>query len=1268
MSSRYILLFVFGFLNQFIFGQNETLKLPEMAVASPQAFQLTKYGNTVVDESSGRISESINVGQYTAGGITIPINLSYTGGGVKVAQNPTWTGMSWVLNAGGVITRTVRDLPDETPLERRTYSYDSLFQMRQIVAAGEILPNNVVNFIKNSEENDSEADEFNFSFPGYSGSFYLKQNAETGVFTPVLTKYESELKIEILGSFTAPAGFTDYGTAASSNPNYWFKITTTDGTMYHFGGSVVPTEISEVGYAVEETQLIDRSTALTKQSCRVKTAFYLNKIENGMGDAMYFTYHTKPKYEVFFANDHMKSIVVAAGSGCMTGSPSIPNSTLMRIIRNTVYNGKFLKKIHSYQNPGVVVEFNSTEVMEPMEGHGGMGAVNLKYRVLTNIDLGYKNVNLTYFPALSTLTSGNKDKFFLTKVEFKDAENVNRSEKYEMEYDNLSGVPSKTSNGQDYLGYYNGRSNPSLLPKKGAALLYAFLSGGTMYDYLINAGSTSNLINLADFATFNSSLGDREPYFEFAQRGILKKITYPTGGFTMFEYEPVEKKQVPETLNFSIHHNPSNPVNTVLEQTKHILGFNLVEMGMPLSPTNTPTQDVLVTLNIGTIQPVSQLALRDFVYFKVIDITNVNNPNIVTEKRIHVPAAATQFEPENPSSSSMSFVFKYHKGHTYEFKIGFGYNIGNQYITNQNNNLHFLDNIVGSASFQYLTAAFSNDGLGIRIKRVKDYSNPTTTPLIKRYYYGKIDDLNDGHKNSKLKIFNPLFHSFYAEMKYCDENPDLNILAYNYLLYYMSLHSNTLSLGSPSMDTPAVYKNVTISYGGDNFENGGVEKTFHIDEDQSQVDFKLASIDFQPPGSMSGTTFVNEEFDALMFSFLEFRNTPKTNYGLNNGIVVKETYWEKKDLQLYKVRQIEYEYNYFRNESIPGLSIQQQYPCTLCYSHAFRNFYVGTYKTYSFKPFLIKKTQHDYIDKIGLFSYSELYPMGHGWGLGDDDGDGIINMFDDTPTPSVGEFEEGFKKITTVNNYFYNPTFLAGMPRSITTTNSDGTSSEVKNYYPIPYYTSLLTDLLPEELNAYNNLVAKNRIGNPIQTETYNGTEKLSTSRDIYKLQPLDVGSSTIIEVKDKVKIAKGSQPLENGIIYHKYDAKGNPVEISLPNGTSVVYIWNTKRQPILKIVNASYDEWIAATGSSVPPSGDGDEVLDFDFTTPPTVNPFSVLLPNAQFTIYNYNNSTNLLTSTMDTKGDITTYHYDIFNQLQYIKDKLGNILQEYKSNYKSE
>ncbi|MET0943979.1 MAG: hypothetical protein ABWY22_01080 [Flavobacterium sp.] len=1218
MKSNFTL--VLTLLSFFGFAQ-ESLKLPNFIPPSPQAYELTKYGDVPVDESSGRISLSIPVHTYTAGSLQVPISFSTSGGGVKVSQTPTWTGVGWNLNAGGVITRTVKDLPDETALDRGSYSYKELLDMRILTVAGIYeLPGNVVAFLRNNKFNDTEADVFNFSFPGYSGSFYLVED-ENGIFHAKLTKYESELKIDILGDFSAPSGFVNF--EPNLNPNYSFRITTTDGTKYYFGGLVIGTEVSDNKYACEETQLMDQNNPL-KISLRVKTAFYLNMIESFHGDKIYFTYHTKDKYDVFYAREQSISVAIGGGPGnqCVNATPVSEDNDLstIQLIKNTVYNGKFLKKIYSPQSTSQVV-FNSFEVIETI-GHNHQE--NLKYRVLTDIDLGLKKVDLQYFPTEQTLASTSlNDKFFLTNVVIKDADNI-KSETYALEYEDLLHVPSLYSNSQDYLGYYNGINNPSLIPKSSSKMLVPFFK---TIGLNMDSDFVSRMIGHSDFNQNQSSLGNREPFFVNAKKGILKKITYPTGGYTTFEYEPVDKKRLYENKTFQIqNYGPGS--TAILEDVESISAYELDGLGNTI-PSNIPSQSIIVKLIIGASYPYNHADYHDYIYMQITDLTDSNVP--VVYKRVSL-SAGDIYSSTEPAGATLSFVFEFETNHSYSFKLGFGDNSAG-HITSSN--IQFLSYLGGSASFSYISGLDPNDGLGIRIKRVKDYSSTTDIPMIKRYYYSTIKEINSESPTSKIKVYEPLFQSFFATQHICTEPIDVNDEEFSYLIYHLELHSNSLTQNLPSTDSSALYKNVTISSGGDEFENGGVEKTFHIVKDKDQKHFA--------PNPDNFATI----FDLLQFKFMEFNPANKTNNGVVNGLVTKETFFGNGNEGIYKLKENIYDYDLYRNDSISNLSIKTLYPCTDCHGNIIPNLFVGTSKTYSLKPFLIKKTEREFVEKKAFNAYS-IYMQTYyyqGWPGGDLDNDGINNSQEPTDYPvflTEQEFEDRIKRITTITEYDYSSAKLAGLPHIVTTTMSDGEVSKIKNYYPTIFYTNQLIDLSPFDPFYYDKLQEGNRIGTPIQVESFKSSIKLGTERTLYKLfnnDPLKI-------YVNKIQSAKDNDNLEDRIIYHEYDDKGNPLEISLANGTKVVYIWSPKRKPLYKVVNATYAQVVLALG--------GSGVIDDN------------LLPNAQITKYIYHPTLDLVTKITEPNGTITNYFYDEFGRLEFIKDKDWNILQEFDNHYK--
>ena len=99
-------------LSLFVFSQqirNDLSLIPP----SPEMATLGSYGGYGVDHYTGRANVSIPIYEIKLSDFTLPISLSYNTGGHRVEEIATWVGLGWSLNAGGMISRQVRGLPDD---------------------------------------------------------------------------------------------------------------------------------------------------------------------------------------------------------------------------------------------------------------------------------------------------------------------------------------------------------------------------------------------------------------------------------------------------------------------------------------------------------------------------------------------------------------------------------------------------------------------------------------------------------------------------------------------------------------------------------------------------------------------------------------------------------------------------------------------------------------------------------------------------------------------------------------------------------------------------------------------------------------------------------------------------------------------------------------------------------------------------------------------------------------------------------------------------
>jgi len=151
------LLLVF-FIGYFCYGQEE-LEIPNYTPPSPEASAMTKYADLQANEFNGMVSHTIPLYTYKAGQLELPISISYNGAGVRVDDIPTWVGINWTLNAGGVITRTVKDLPDENVIQRLMPTEADIVDYNS-VADGTPEANYLWNVAESSQQIDSEVDLF----------------------------------------------------------------------------------------------------------------------------------------------------------------------------------------------------------------------------------------------------------------------------------------------------------------------------------------------------------------------------------------------------------------------------------------------------------------------------------------------------------------------------------------------------------------------------------------------------------------------------------------------------------------------------------------------------------------------------------------------------------------------------------------------------------------------------------------------------------------------------------------------------------------------------------------------------------------------------------------------------------------------------------------------------------------------------------------------------------------------------------------------------
>lgn len=235
-----ILAICLSLLPMFSFGQLN----PIFNVASPEVASLGTYGQIPVSLYTGTPNINIPIYDLKVGSYTFPVSFSYHLASVKPNVQAGCLGLGWSLMAGGYITRTVRGIYDEKMssdgIAHGYYAYAT--RMKNITNEQFKIENDSIcppNFYYPNRDHDISADEFSFSFFGYSGNFYY--NEDKG-WTVVSDK-------DIVVEFDESDGFINldqvkkrikiYQWAGVNYHNRFFRkftLITPDGCKYVFGG------------------------------------------------------------------------------------------------------------------------------------------------------------------------------------------------------------------------------------------------------------------------------------------------------------------------------------------------------------------------------------------------------------------------------------------------------------------------------------------------------------------------------------------------------------------------------------------------------------------------------------------------------------------------------------------------------------------------------------------------------------------------------------------------------------------------------------------------------------------------------------------------------------------------------------------------------------------------------------------------------------------------------------------------------------------------
>lgn len=539
----FLLLIVLSIVNAptvFIQGQSSSELSPyEMSIQSfsPQVAGVIRYDNIGTPLNSGLVDLNIPLIAYKDRDFDFPIALKYDSQGFKPADSGNFVGLNWILSCGGIIHREIMGIPDDLYKMRHPLYNEQVKGFLHICDASknpfftsladksevlkdpskylEITPWNNIAVVKNTGNIEASSDIYHFSFGKHSGKFVIGYDGSVNVVSNNGGKYKVELS-EYHFSFSVSEGGTTQWNKAPK-----ISITTDDGYVYTFGGNYASLEYMALSWMWltdinPDYERIHRITAfhlteITAPNGRTLHISYLDPIDD-------VAYHQFPNKLI---TDNIETLK----------RKKINQTYLLDVSPFQHYTESFIG--HSNDDPPInsLITYrryflNKTSLISHISTD--MGGIQFYYsdRKETPFDQGRDT-------PFGTACGAKLDSIKLS-FDGKVDKTINLSYRYDGKRMMLASIYD-SKKGHYALRYNNG------------PLADPFTIDVDHWNYWSGAGSNKTLIPDLDYSQLEYWLEGPFTKYRSLNREVtgidydvflLNEITYPTGGYTQYEYEP----------------------------------------------------------------------------------------------------------------------------------------------------------------------------------------------------------------------------------------------------------------------------------------------------------------------------------------------------------------------------------------------------------------------------------------------------------------------------------------------------------------------------------------------------------------------------------------------------------------------------------------------------------------------------------------------------------------------------------------------------------
>lgn len=790
---------------------------PKVIPPSPNASAFQRYGDVPVSTYNGVSNISVPLYDVKSGDIQFPISLSYHASGIKVADEASKVGLGWVINSSGIISRTILGGDDFT-------------------TNPDMLPyhNSTVPELIGSD---------------YSGTLYTVQWG---------------CAVQIFGQSV------DYLNYDSEPDQYYFSLPGRES-----GKFILKRDKTVV---LEKDELIDIQVLNNGAKWLIRTSngfsYEFDKYEDHYSDqshrtAWYLTRIISPtKNTVTFWYSIGATNITTVGAftqerddgAIIGGCPSAPfyNPTPSGRQYNNVqldsitFKEGAIRFLYSVRD-----DISGDRKLDGMEVSKKINGSPISYQSAKKIIFSYE-----YFQGTNDQIAGNPSAYESKRLKLKRVQHRSKNNKiesnYTFEYNNESGssLPSKLSFARDHWGYYNSKSsNQTLIP--------SFTPYESTDPYLRMLGLMGN---------------ERNPDPDGAGLFSLKRIYYPTGGYTDIELESNDF-DLKQSLN---NDNSSYYTPEVVRHSINLSYSGSIHVTYPASFSEAVQAGKVIDLRDAGA---TEVKLNAFFRFN----SSRNNCSFSTEittfqlvgengtvygdanifQALAGPNASCSGNPNIPSYQGINYT------NTYSVPPGRYY--WRLYIAP--NVTLFAD--VNPTFTYYKLKNVTMIGGGLRTKRIQTYESPSATPQVTRYEYNYWNDTNMDGQLEKYsygrRMVNPRYSYFTVSGVNCEN------------LKRCSESSLPLARNGSAVS----YDRVTVYY-GENGENGKTLYVYHNDADLV-LDYTQQSLPRKPPANPTISNPLNgmlkAQYDFKYSGANQFDsvrtvlNTYANSYGSTNSII-----------------------------------------------------------------------------------------------------------------------------------------------------------------------------------------------------------------------------------------------------------------------------------------------------------------------------------------------------------------------------------------------